>query len=372
MSEIIRKKFAECRKALSEALIERDTEIDLALTALAAHESYLTVGAPGCAKSHLFINLFKWVDAPAFSTILSKFTLPEEIFGPLALTKLRDDRYVRNTDRRLPQADIAFFDEIWKSSPAIRGVKLRILNEKIFENDGIETKVPLKSFFAASNEWPNANPGAGEGQEDAALFDRFLIRSTTRAVRSKAGLKRLRWAGDHTPVFKSKLTAAELASVKEIATKLPWSESAKEALDAIDSALAKELIFPSNRRQYKSVGIVSAYAWINGANTVEAEHLEVLSHILWDDPAQAVKVAEVVCKVANPIGPQIRQFLKEVEEIVNETDARNIAQAHVAASKLKEIDRKLVNLNGGERAEKARAHVRQASKSLKLAATESF
>lgn len=372
MSEVIRKKFQECRKALSEALIERDTEIDLALTALASHESYLTVGAPGCAKSHLFINLFKWVDAPAFSTILSKFTLPEEIFGTLDLTKLRDSRYARNTDRRLPQAELFFGDEIWKSSAAIRGTLLRILNEKIFENDGIEIKVPLKSFFAASNEWPNANPGAGEGQEDAALFDRFLIRSTTRAVRSKAGLRRLRWEGDHTPVFKEKLTQAELASVKGIATNLPWSESAKEALETIDSALSKEGIFPSNRRQFKSRFIVSAYAWINGANTVEAEHLEVLSHILWDDPAQAVKVAEVVCKVANPIGPQIKQFLKEVEEIVNETDAHNIAQAHVAASKLKEIDRKLVNLHGGERAEKARAHVKNAVKAIRLQATESF
>src|SRR6476619_8365386 len=111
-------KFATARKALSSALIDRDDEIDLAPTALLAGEHPSLVGPPGSAKSLLLDSLLAWTGGSKFSILLTKFTTPEEVFGPVSLAGLKEDRYVRVTAGRLPEADFAFVDEVWKASSA--------------------------------------------------------------------------------------------------------------------------------------------------------------------------------------------------------------------------------------------------------------
>src|SRR6476620_7748879 len=109
-------KFATARKSLSSSLIERDDEIDLALTALLADEHLLLVGPPGCAKSLLLDSLLSWTGGTKFSILLTKFTVPEEVFGPVSLKSLKEDRYVRVTTGKLPEADYAFVDEVFKGA----------------------------------------------------------------------------------------------------------------------------------------------------------------------------------------------------------------------------------------------------------------
>src|SRR3954451_6185821 len=112
-------KFAAARKALSAALIERDDEIDLALTALLAGEHLLLVGPPGCAKSLLLDALLSWTGGAKVSILLTQFTTPEELVGPVSLSALKADRYIRVTAGKLPEAEFAFCDEIFKASSAI-------------------------------------------------------------------------------------------------------------------------------------------------------------------------------------------------------------------------------------------------------------
>ena len=112
----VRDKFAQARKELSSALIEREDEVDLVLTALVANEHVLLVGPPGCGKSLLLDSLLAWTGGSKFSVLLTKFTSVEELMGPVSLAGLKEDRYVRVTKGKLPEADYAFVDEIFSAT----------------------------------------------------------------------------------------------------------------------------------------------------------------------------------------------------------------------------------------------------------------
>ena len=112
----VRFKFATARKELAAALIERDDEVDLALTALLSGEHVLLVGPPGCAKSLLLDSLLAWTGGTKFALLFTKFTVPEEVFGPVSLRALKDDRYVRVTAGRLPEAEYCFLDEVMSAT----------------------------------------------------------------------------------------------------------------------------------------------------------------------------------------------------------------------------------------------------------------
>jgi len=364
----VQAKFATARRDLAATLIERDEEVDLALTALVAGEHMLLVSPPGCAKSLLLDSLLAWAGGTKFSALLTKFSVPEEIFGPVSLTGLKEDRYIRVTTGKLPEAEFVFLDELFKASSAILNTLLKVLNERLFDNgDGVSRPVPLKLCVAASNEFPAPETG----KELAAILDRFLIRKEVAPIRTAAGRSKLLWGKDHTPVMTTAVTSAEIDAARRAARAVPWSMEAKDAFEIVLRELAKEGVRPGDRRQFKTVGVVRAYAWVYGDEVVMPEHLEVASHTLWDQPGeQAGIAARIIGRVANPVGMRVNQLLLEVEQVVSGTDTRNLTDAAKAAAKLGEIDRQLAALKGNGRLAKARDYVRDQLKKLKLASIE--
>ena len=366
-SNPIREKFASARKELSTTLIERDDEVDLVLTALLANEHVLLVGPPGCGKSLLLDAVMNWMSARKFSILLTKFTCVEEVMGPVSLSALKEDRHRRVTTGRLPEAEVCFIDELWKASSAILNTLLKVLNERVFENDGAAVKVPLKLCVSASNEWPSPD----SGKELTALLDRFLFRKSVRPIGSQAGRQRLLWHRDHTPKLSTTITPAEVEHAHREVNTVPWSKGAQEALETVLRELSREGVVPGDRRQFKAVTAVRAFAYLNGADEVRPEHLEVAQHCLWDTPdEQPQKVAQVIAKVANPTGMRVTQLLLEVESVLAAIDVRNLAEAAKAAAKLGEIDKQLAALSGNGRVEKARLYLREQLKKLKLASIE--
>ena len=364
----VRDKFATARRELSSALIEREDEVDLALTALVANEHVLLVGPPGCGKSLLLDSLLAWTGGSKFSVLLMKFTTVEELMGPVSLAGLKEDRYMRVTKGKLPEADYAFVDEIFKGSSAILNCLLKILNERVYDaGDGAAKAVPLKLCLGASNEWPSPDTG----KELTALFDRFTLRKAVSPIRSRTGRERLLWTPDHTPKLSGTVTPAEVELARCTASALHWSVDAKQALEAVLAELAREGVRPGDRRQFKTVGVVRAFAFLDGADAVRPEHLEVAQHCLWDAPDdQPQKVAQVIAKIANPTGMRVTQLLLEVESVLAATDVRNLAEAAKAAAKLGEIDKQLAGLSGNGRLEKARLYLKDQLKKLKLASIE--
>jgi MoxR-like ATPase len=286
----VQAKFLKARRELSDALIERDEEVDLVLTALVAQEHPLLIGPPGTAKSLLLDALMQWTSGRRFTALLTRFSAPEELFGPVSVQGLKEDKYRRVTTGKLPEAHLAYLDEVFKASSAILNTLLRILNERVFENgDGALVRVPLLLCVASSNEWPHAQEG---GKELAAVFDRFTFRRAVRPILSQAGRQRLLWTRDHTPMLSTTITPEEIQQARAEALALPWGEDAKQTLEAILKELAREGIQPGDRRQFKSVAVAQAFAYLSGADQVEPEHLEVLASVLWDDPVGVIRSLE--------------------------------------------------------------------------------
>lgn len=173
-------------KLLSEGLYERENIIALTLLSAIAGKPIFLYGPPGTAKSFIakrVSSAFK--DSKYFGYLMQRFSTPEDIFGPISLEELKNDKYIRKVDGYLPDADFAFLDEIWKSTPAILNTLLTIINERVFKNGYQEIKVPLKALISASNETPP------EGQGLDALYDRFIVRLIVSNIKNKYNFEKI-------------------------------------------------------------------------------------------------------------------------------------------------------------------------------------
>lgn len=340
------------RSALSASLIERDGEIDTALLGLVAREHVLLVGPPGTAKSQLITSLTNGiVEARSFGTLLTKFTTPEELFGPVKLSALKEDRYERAIDGYAPTAHILFIDEVWKASSAILNTLLTLLQERIYDNGGARIDCPLRLAIAASNEWPSAE----DGQELGAIFDRFLIRRVVNPVSPQG---RIRLLYDDLPDVSSCVNLSTIDQMGDEAAQLPIGESARAILSEILDELSAKGIRPGDRRIRKSVGVARAAARIAETNEVEPIHLECLADVLWAAPEQRDRCIEIVTRLSNPVGAALNELLREVEEI--SANISDNADRIAAIKKLEQCESKAkgIEVQGNGRAEKVRKYIR--------------
>lgn len=359
----IQHKFLTARREMSSALIERDDELDLAMIGLLAGEHPLLVGPPGTGKSFTLDALADWIQVPRFSYLLTKFTDPMELFGPVDIQALKAGESRRIVDAMMPQAVFCFLDEIFKGSSAILNTLLKVINERTFKYGKQELSCPLRLCVAASNEWP----GEDGGKELGALFDRFLLRKWVRPIQSMANRRRLWWTKDHKPKLSSKLSLAELDQANAEVRDTTWTPEAMNAFEQIVSELAKEGIMPGDRRQYKSVKACQALAYLSGDATVQVQHLDVLQHCFWEDPhEQPAKAAKVVCRIANPVGVKVNEALAAADEIMAKVAPQDLGQNQAATVKLQELERGLAALQATDRSriDKARNYIREQIKSL--------
>src|SRR5215475_14097778 len=186
-------KLQALENELAASLIERDEVIRASLVALLSQQRLVILGPPGTGKSALVIELARRISPQNgaglrnFAYLMTRFTTPEELFGPVSVSGLKRDEYTRITAGKLVEAELVFLDEIFKASSAILNALLKVANERIFHNGGQEMQVPLISLFGASNEMP-------QGNELEALWDRFLLRFRVGYVTDTGFVKFIRAA----------------------------------------------------------------------------------------------------------------------------------------------------------------------------------
>lgn len=340
-------KFNLVRAELDAGLVERTAEIDLILTALAANEHVLLVGTYGLGKSMLADLMVEWIHGKSFSVQTNKYTMPEQIEGAVDINLLKEGKFRRITANKLPEADVAFIDEIFKGSSAILNTTLQILNERKYINGDLIQPCPLKVCIGASNEWPS-----GENSKDlGALFDRFMFRREIRPVTSDAGLDRLMW-GDVTVTITQTITPAELDQAQADVAAMPFDADAKDSFEKIVKSCRSEGVLVGDRRIRKCVRACQAYSWIQGKTSVDCDDLSILGDCLWVDPIEQPRaVASIIKKHANPISIVINGLMIELEQIVKECNVKDPTSLVPASKKVAEIAKKLGKM--GDKAEPA-------------------
>src|SRR5580693_5085903 len=196
-AEDLRKRLNLFRTSLGRFFVNKQELIDLMVVAAVAQEPLLLVGPPGTAKSDLvlkFKDALGLGEGDYFEYMLTRFTEPSEIIGPIDISQLREGRYIRREQGKLPTARLGFLDEIFKSNSAILNILLTIINERKFYQDGAPQPVRLRVLFAATNEVP-------EQTELAALKDRFCLKAESRSVQ-EAHFTELIDAGIQGEVYK--------------------------------------------------------------------------------------------------------------------------------------------------------------------------
>lgn len=320
---------------LKNIFVERDSVIDNSIKALVTGQTVLLIGPPGTAKSALANELCNRIESGRyFSWLLNRTSDPAEILGPFSIKEMENDKFVRVTKSKLPEAEIVFLDEIFKCNEPTLNILLPIINEKLFYNDGLPVDVPLVTLFAASNEFP---------EEDSllALYDRMIYRMYVDYigdVQNKMTMfKRFLDGPDgdsHTTV-----ELDEILFLREALSEVRVDESILKEYIYLMNALMQEGVIVSDRRQNECLKVLKANALLNGRDRVETEDFESLRDVLWND-LEDMEVVEEILKerLLSPFEKEYNEVIEKYDSIASATknlqDARMLVEMKGSAEML--------------------------------------
>jgi MoxR-like ATPase len=267
------------RANLNASCLERESVIDGLLATLISQQNAFLLGEPGTGKSDLVRNLCKGISgANYFGYLLTPTTDPSEIFGPVAVTKLLNDEYIRDIKGYLPDAHIAFTDELFRGSSAILNSLLTLLNERTFNNGKEVIDTPIQSIVAATNSWPDE-------ESLQAFADRFLFRPTVEFLKKSTSKRILdSWAlgVERRPSVSVHLTLDQLTQLQTAARQIKVSEDFVDKYGEVWEMLSGRGITISDRRRVQILKFLRAWAIVQGDEELVPEHMHnSLVHIVY-------------------------------------------------------------------------------------------
>jgi len=324
--DILQDKFLALESELNTFIYERDSEIRGMVLAILSRQHIFQLGVAGTAKSYTIIEAKKRiVDAKYFELLFTRFTEPNEVFGAVKLTKLKQDIFERNIKGMLPDSHFAYLDEIFKANSSILNSLLTILNERKFDNGGVRVDCPLITMLGASNELPEDRSVLD------ALWDRLLIKFVVSSIGDDTNFMKL--LDDATKSDTVRLSLGDIEKAQLEAEKVSVPDEVKKAIINIRKKLRHEGIMPSDRRYKKALTVIKANAWLRGVDTATVDDLSVLTFILWDNPEQIPKVEEIVMELSNPLQRQadelhdaIWRSLRDTENVSEDDKMSKVSQ----------------------------------------------
>ena len=330
----LHERMRQVADTLRQTFIGKDEVIRLMCIAVVAGEHCVLIGPPGTAKSALIRMLAKLMESTYFEYLLTRFTEPNEIFGPVDIKAFREGTYRRNVKGMLPEAEIVFLDEIFKSNSAILNALLTLLNERKFASGGTVMDCPVISVFAASNEVP-ADETLG------AIFDRFLLRVHSDNLDAYHFNDLLLRGIDLEVRQLEKKELAPIVVARELADlrarfgrQMQFSDDILASYKGLVFQIRAEGISLSDRRVVKILKLLAASAFLDGRKQADASDLFVLKHI-WNNEDQAALLEAIV-------QPVLDAFYRE------HPDKKRVGAVGIGVEALEaEVDRIRQILTGG-------------------------
>jgi MoxR-like ATPase len=305
---------------LSERFYERDEVVRTLLITLLAGQHSLVLGPPGTAKSELAREITGRIEGAAYwEILLSTFTSPTRMFGPIDVAALARGEYRQVYDGRATTAHIAFIDEIFKCSTAALNETLGYLNERIYhpENGGAPLRCPLIGAITASNELPTA-------EDSAAIYDRLLVRMEVGYLTDPSNFAALVRSAVVRPETPRRTTVELIAlqhAVTEAVPAVTVPATIVEAVCTLRAALRRKELVASDRRWRQSVRLLQASAYLDGRPAVDETDLPVLTHVLWNTPAERPAVEREVLYLVNPDAREALDLAGTLDELETQLDA---------------------------------------------------
>lgn len=307
---------------LKRRFVRRDEVVDLIALAVVAGEHLFLHGPPGTAKSALIRQFASAVRGRYFEYLLTRFSEPNEIFGPIDLARLREGTVATVTTGMLPEAEFVFLDELFNANSAILNNLLSVLNERVYRRGAEVHALPLLSLFSASNHLP-------EDEALRALFDRFLLRCHVDNLPRDAMPQLLvaGWELEGLEPAASAVSAADLRVLSRQVRQVDLSAVAERYAEVVSKV--RDLgVALTDRRAVKVLKLVAASAVLCGRTAANISDLWVLRYV-WDREEQIGPLAALVAGVVEPHagGPDTHVLAVPAEKVDGEALARQLEAA---------------------------------------------